>query len=169
MFDFLGFNKQLSDVRAQIDKQAAAINAKKENLKRLRTSPPQKEDVIAHFDAAIDRQADNYDTALQFSVDRLSGDPLHFDKVDGIRVLSAVPPMHQPSLFTMEDAILALFREDIKTSLRKRIESMPWAGDAGPRIADRPALIEKVERELAVLEKVMAELRNQVAQAGIII
>lgn len=172
MFDFLGFKKQVGGVRAQVDKLIAAIEDKRAELKRLRALPPQQADVLEFFDAAIDRRAANFAAALQHSVGYLASDPEHLNvqtHKGNDKILSVALPNQQPTIFSLEDALLAFFQEEIKTTLRKRIEAMPWAHDAGPRIADRPALIEKAERELEALEKDLATLRREAVEAGITI
>lgn len=169
MFDFLNFKKQVGSIKAQIDGLNDAIEGKKKELHHLRTSAPQKADVIAHFDVVIDRLGADYDAIFKFSVNRLSGDPLDFNKVDGIAILAAAPIHGAATIKTMEAAILAMFGDEIKIAMRKRIDALPWANDAGPRIAERPALIEKAERELSKLERDMADLRKQTTDAGIII
>ena len=169
MFDFLSFKNQVTGVRRQMDDLCNQVKNKQAELVHLRTSPPQKADVIAHFEAVINRLAARHDAALKFSIDRLSGDPLNFENTHGIGILTATQPHAAPSLQSVEVALLALFREDVKASLRKRVEAMPWAADTGPRIAERPALIEKVERDLAALDKDLAELRHQAAEGGVLI
>lgn len=169
MFDFLNFKNQLAQIKDQVSGLEERVKNKRDELHRLRTSPPQKSDVIAHFDMLIDRLAGKYDKALKFSVDLISGSPLNLDSVSSLGVLTAVPQNVAATVHSVEAALLALFHDDIKTSLRKRIEAMPWAKDAGPRIAERPALIEKAERELAKLETELAETRSEAAAAGITI
>lgn len=169
MFDFMSFKKQVGSIKAQVDGLNGAIEGKKKELHHLRRSMPPKADFIAHFDSVSDLQAATYDDTLKFAIERLAGDPLNLDKTDGIGVLTAALPGVVASPKTMQAALLALLGDEIKKSLRKRIEVLPWPKDVGPPVAERPALIKKVECELAALEKDLAELHNQVAQAGIVI
>lgn len=169
MFDFLNFKSQLAQIKDQVSELEGRVKDKRDELHWLRTSAPQKIDVIAHFDMLIDRLAANYDKALKFSVDLMSGSPLNLDGVSSLGVLTAVPQGAAATVHSVEAALLALFRDDIRASLRKRIEALPWATDAGPRISERPALIEKAKRELAKLETELAETRSEAAAAGITI
>jgi hypothetical protein len=169
MFDFLSFKKQVGSVRARVDELSNAIDEKRGEIKRLQTASPQKADVVAYFDEVIDRLAAGYDAALQFSVERLSDDPLNFNNANGIGILTAAQALHQPSLHTMEAAIISLFRDDVKASLRKRVEAMVWPAESGPPITERPAMIEKAKRDLDALLKDQADLRQQAASAGITI
>lgn len=169
MFDFLKFKTQVAGVRSQLTSLDIQVKSKQAELECLYTSPPQKIDVIEHFEVLIDRGASSYDAGFKFAIDRLSDDPLNFSKTDGISLLTAPPPNNAPSLKTFEAAILALFRDEIKAEMRKRIEAMPWASDAGPLLADRPALIKTAELDLAKLKNTQADLKRQASEAGIVI
>jgi hypothetical protein len=172
MFDFLGFKKQLGDVRAQVVRLNDSIKNKREEIDGLRNSPPPIDDIIALLcgdGGVVDRNAADYDAALSFTVNRLCRHPLDPMRANGIGILTAAPPNMSTSFKSIEAVLLALFRDEVKSALIKRIKAMPWPNGVGPRIADRPALIEKAERELAALEKGMANLREQIAQSGIII
>jgi len=158
MFDLSIFKKHVKSGVEQVADLNNQIKGKQAELDFLRTSHPQRSDVINYFNDLIDRKADEYDAALQSSIGHLAAHPFDFSHVYGMGVISAVS-FGAPSIQSVEIAILALFRDDIKTALRKRIEARPWPQDAGPIMADRPAMIEKAEGELADLKKVRDELR----------
>jgi hypothetical protein len=166
MFNF-NLKKLLTDVRDLVAAKNTALNVARAKRDHLRTSIPPKADFIDYHERLLDRLAANYDTLLQFSIDRLAGDPLNFEKTHGIGILAISPPGGAPSLQSFEAAVAALFHDDIKTALRNRIEALPWPTDVGPRIADRPALIEKAESEIAALEKDLADLRREASESGI--
>jgi hypothetical protein len=168
MLDF-NLKKLLTNVRDSVAAKHNAINVATDKRKHLCTSMPPKIDVIEFFDGRVDQLAASYDAALKFSIDRLAGDPLNFSKTDGIGILSAYPPGSRASLESFEAAYLALHGDEVKRALRARIEAMPWPTPVGPRIADRPALIEKADRELAELGKDLADLRREAAESGVIL
>lgn len=171
MFDF-NLKKMLGDVRDLVAAKNNAVENKRKELHRLNNAALSRSDVInilCGVGGVLDRSADAYDGVLNFTINRLCGNPLNTEKEDGIAVIAAAPPGAAPSIKTVESAILCLLRDEIKASLRKRIEAMPWPSEAGPPIADRPALIKKAEGELVKLEKELADLRSEAAAAGITI
>lgn len=167
MLDFLNIRKLLGDVVSQRDALLKDIQAEQEESKRLQAAPLQKADVVDYFDMLIDQAGGKYDVALHFSIDRLFHDPMHVENTNGIAVLAAAGPGSAATVQSVESALLALFGEEIKASLRKRIDAMPWPNNVGPLIADRPALLEKSQKKLASLEKELDELRRQAVQSGV--
>lgn len=161
-------NELMSGLTGELSTLGKRRQSVAEKKKYLETAPPPKSDVVAYLCAELDRMAGGYDQALQFTVDRLSGDPLNFSKVNGIHVFLAAPQGCAPSLQTFEAAIVAIFRDEIKAALRKRIEAMRWP-EAGPPVAERPAMIEEAAHELAGLDKDLADFRREAANAGVII
>lgn len=172
MFDFLSFNKQVTNVRNQKDGLVNQIKNKRAEIDALRSSPPPKADVVdllcGDEHGVVDRGAANYDAAWEFNILRLCRHPLNPERVHGIGIFTAAPPNAAPSIASIEAVLLALFRDEVKAALRKRIEAMPWP-NAGPSIKERPALIEKAEYALAALEKDLVELQRQAAEAGVLI
>lgn len=167
MLNFSSVKKLLADIKGHGVGLESQVARTRDDVKRLHTSPPQKADVIAHFDAVIDRLAAPYDAAFKFSIDRLFGDPLNFEGINSFGILTAASPRQPASFQSVEAALLAIFRDDIKAAIRKRVEAMPWPADAGPLIAERPALIKKSELTLAALEKELADLRRQASESGV--
>lgn len=171
MFDFLSFNKQVTSVRSQKDGLINQIKNKRAEIDALRNSPPPEADIVSLLcgdGGVVDRLAANFDAAWEFNLLRLCRHPLNPERVHGIGIFTAAPPNLAPSIATIEAVLLALFRDEVKAALRKRIEAMPWP-DAGPSIKQRPALIEKATRELSALEKDLVELQRQAAEAGVLI
>lgn len=172
MFDFLGLKKQLSDAGAQVDRLNDTIKNKRAEIDDLRNLPPPRDDIVALLcgdGGVVDRNAADYDAALSFTVTRLCRHPLDPMRANGIGIFTAAKPNSAPSFNSIEAVLLSLFRDEVKSALVKRVKAMPWPDVIGPRIADRPALIEKAERELAEMEKGLANFREQIAQVGIII
>ncbi|MFA6901461.1 MAG: hypothetical protein WC236_00090 [Gallionellaceae bacterium] len=167
MFDFLNIKKLLGDVVSQRDALLKDIQAEQDEAKNLTTAPLQKADVIAYYDYLVDQLGGKYDAAFQFSLDRLHDDPVHIENTSGITVLTAACINAAATVHSVESALLSIFRDEIKASLRKRIEAMPWPKNVGPLIADRSALLEKSKKKLAGLEKDLAELRRQAAESGV--
>ncbi|HAF45928.1 MAG TPA: hypothetical protein DCK83_13635 [Gallionellaceae bacterium] len=167
MFDFLSFKKSVQAVQAHVGEVTANVAKKKQELEFLRTAPMSKPDLIEHFAGLIDKRAADYDVALQFAVNRVACRPLNAGVVDGVKIICAAPTNVAPSFESIENSMMALFGEEIKTAINKRINALPNDKKSGPRISERPAMIEKAERELAALEKELDALRTQAAQAGI--
>jgi hypothetical protein len=136
----------------------ANIQAVKDEKNLLQTAPLHKADVIEYYDNLIDQAAGQFDAGLQCSINRLSHDPMHLENTHGVKVITN-PLGNGPLVGDVEIALLALFRDDIKASLRKRIEALP----------ERNVLLEKAEKKLAGLEKELAELRLQAAKHGVLI
>lgn len=169
MFDFSNFKKQISglgDTKTALENK---IEETQKEITRLKTSPPQRADVIEYYERLIARRAAEFDTALLFSVNRLFSDPMHMDKNTGMSIVAAAPMGITPSVHTVDAAIMALFGTVVLDAIKKRINEMPWTVAPGPRLADRPALIEKAEAELKKLEEQLTELRHEAATAGVII
>lgn len=171
MFDFLSFNKQVASVRSQKDGLINQVKNKRAEIDALRNSPPPKADVVSLLcgdGGVVDRLAANFDAAWEFNIHRLCRHPLNPERVNGVGIFTAAPPNAAPSITSIEAVLLALFCDEVKAALRKRIEAMPWP-NAGPSIKERPALIEKAEHALAALEKDLVELQRQAAEAGVLI
>lgn len=168
MFDFLTIKKPLDELASRHGDMQKSIQAKREGLTHLRTSSAPMIDVIDHLNKLIDEAAGEYDSALQGVISRLNDDPANFENTHGVSVLNVPPhPGAAPTVRSFESALLALFRDDIKAALRKRIEALPQPKDVGPRVADRPALIAKCQQELAGLEKDLSEFRRKAAESGV--
>jgi len=159
--------KTLFGVRKTVTEIGAQIKAAQARIEYLKKAPPPRSDVAVYFEKLVDEKASEYDKAMEFTVQRLSDDPLRMAANDGIGILTAVRVGAPASFQSVEIAILAMFGEDIKTAVRKRIEATPWPGEPGPPVADRPALIAKAERELTELEAQLDNLRHEAAAAGI--
>ena len=157
----------LGGVRSTVSDLAAQIRAAQARIEHLKKSPPPRSDVVAYFEKLVDEKASEYDKAMEFTVQRLSDDPLRMAANDGIGILTAVRVGAPASFQSVEIAILAMFADYIKAAVRKRIEATPWPGEPGQPVADRPALIAKAEAELKELEAQLDNLRNEAAAAGI--
>ena len=159
--------KTLFGVRKTVTEIGAQIKAAQARIEHLKKSPPPRSDLIAFFEKLADQKAGEYGNALEFTIQRLTGDPLRMQTCDSIGILTAVRPGTPPTFQSLEVAILSMFGADIKTAIKKRIETMPWPGEPGPPVADRVALIAKAERELKELEAQLDNLCNEAAAAGI--
>jgi hypothetical protein len=159
--------KTLFGVRKTVTEIGAQIKAAQARIEHLKKSPPPRSDLIAFFEKLADQKANEYDKAFEFAMTRLVHDPLRMEACDSIGILTAVRVGTPPTFQSLEVAILSIFGEDIKTAIRKRLTTMPWPGEPGPPVADRPALIAKAERELKELEAQLTQLRSEAAAAGI--
>jgi len=162
MFDF---KKILGGVRAALDDKNRKIAEKERELNALKSLPLPNEDIIAHLEKVIDKRAAQFGQAWDATIELLKRDPLGMDNIHHLGIITATPPGVSPSVLTMEVAILALFAEDIKAAIRKRVKTVP--GGTGPSLAERSALIEKATSNLANLISERDELRREAAENGI--
>lgn len=175
MFDmsfFKSFNKQVGDLRSQVDQLTKAIADKQGEINYLRTAPAPKSDVLAALGTVFDARAESARAMITKSMEQWHKRPLAL--ADGtqigqrLHVLNAAAPGYAPTSFSMECALLAVIGQQIEAGVSKMIDEMPWPA-CGPAIAARPAMIEKAERELDELTKQLDELRRQTADAGLLI
>jgi len=159
--------KTLFGVRKTVTEIGAQIKAAQARIEHLKKSPPPRSDLIAYFEKLVDEKASEYDKAFEFTTQRLAHDPLRMAANNGIGIMTAVRVGTPPTFQSLEVAILSIFGADIKTAIRKRLTTMPWPGEPGPPVADRPALIAKAEAELTELEAQLDNLRSEAAAAGI--
>lgn len=159
--------KGLFGVRNTVAEIGAQIKAAQARIQYLKNSPPPPSDVVAYFEKLVDAKAAQYNQAFAFTLDRLARDPLRMEANDGIGVFTAVGVGLPASFQSVEVAILAVFGEDVKAAIRKRIGAARWPGEPGPPVAERPALIAKAEAELKELEGQLNKLRSEAAAAGI--
>ena len=159
--------KTLFGVRKTVTEIRSKIKVAHARIEHLKKSPPPRSDLIAFFEKLADQKAGEYDKAFEFATQRLVGDPLRMEACDSIGILTAVRVGTPPTFQSLEIAILSIFGADVKTAIKKRIETMPWPGEPGPPVADRPAQIAKAEAELKELEAQLDNLRNEAAAAGI--
>lgn len=172
MFDFNIFSKQVGDLRGQVDKLTTEISQKEAELKRLRTAPPPKSDVLDALRVIFSARAESAKRVIYRSFEQWQEKPLQLSDaafvVPRMHVLNAVEPNMAPTTFTLECALLAVLGPAIEQGARKLLDEMDWP-TPGPSINDRPKLIAKAETELERLTDTLADIRRQASDAGILI
>jgi hypothetical protein len=76
------------------------------------------------------------------------------------------PEVH-PTFNDCQGSLLFLLRDPIKKALSQAVAEMPWAEETAPPRAERDRQLEKLDREIATLEKQEKELLEQAAGLGI--
>ncbi|HEC11807.1 MAG TPA: hypothetical protein ENI80_00895 [Acidiferrobacteraceae bacterium] len=166
MLDFLKLSTAIQDV----GRQASSLRKKIERLKRQRESLetaalPRSEfaDMLCEM---VDASGERFLLNLNASVRHMYHKPNIDIQGRHINVLTATGAggghqLHQENL-------LWVFRDQIKDALRKAVDLLPdYPDEVGPPKAERPALIKKLDKEIANLERQDAELRQQAEAAGI--
>jgi hypothetical protein len=164
MFDFKSL---LSDVRNAYKQKNDQIKEIQDQILFLKTSPPPRADLINYFENRVDQLAKGFDTSFAFSVELLMRSPLQMNNVTHIGIITAAGQGQNHSPQSIEAAILAIFADDVKDALRKRLTAMSWPGNTGPSLAQRPALIAQYEKELTTLIAQRDKLRHEAASSGI--
>lgn len=174
MFDtsfFSGFNRQVADLRRQVSKLSDAVAAKESEIAYLRTAPAPRSDFVEAMALVFAARAESARVMIEKSLQEWHRRPLSL--ADGgaiakMRVMNAVEPGVAPTPFTLECGLLALIGDQIEAGARRLVEAMEWP-EAGPPIGDRPAMISQAEKELATLKNQLQTLREQAAEAGVIL
>ncbi len=173
MFDtlFSGFSKQLNDLRGQVSRLVAAIASKEAEITHLRTSPPPKADILDALGVVGAARGESARLLFEKSLQETQRRPLSLldpGSLAKIRILTAAEPGTSPGFFGLECWLWAVFGAHLEAGVRRLIEDAPWP-EAGPPVAERPAMIAKAEKELIGLKAQLESLREQAAAAGIIL
>lgn len=172
MFDFNIFSKQIGDLRGQVNQLTEQIDAKQRELDHLRNSPPPKSDVEEAMKFIFGVRADAAANQIRNSFMQWQARPMSLNDPERVaghfHVLNAVSPGVAPTPITLEHALLALLGPELEKGAVRILNRMKWP-DAGPPIAERPALIEKAEQELIQLNETLETIRKQAANAGLLI
>ncbi|MBI2278303.1 MAG: hypothetical protein HYU74_13210 [Dechloromonas sp.] len=172
MFDFRIFSKQIGDLRGQVNQLTEQIDAKQRELDHLRNSPPPKSDVLEAMQFIFQVRADAAAKHICASFAQWQSRPMSLtdpERVAGhFHVMNAVSQGSAPTPTTLEHALLALLGQELEKGAARILNRMNWP-EAGPPIADRPALIERAEQELIQLNETLETIRKQAATAGLLI
>lgn len=167
MFDFLSLKKQISNLGQEVATLDQNIEKKKKEIERIKSAPLQKSDAIAYFHSRIDELAQDFDPALQFSIERLNRSPNQgLERHSNIRVLT---PGREATIGSFESALLALLGTEIKHAMSARINAMDTWPEAGPPVAKRQDMIDELEKELGKMVANREELRRASAESGLLL
>jgi septum formation topological specificity factor MinE len=172
MFDFLKLKKSLDGVTAAIKELQKTVEKKRAEYERLASLPAPREEVLEALCAYVDVEAQEFPQNLANQIKnrvingsdmaRLRNGQQHL----GIVLARRHPEVH-PTLNDCQGSLLFLLRDPIKKALSQAVAEMPWAEETAPPRAERERQLEKLDREIATLEKQEKELLEQAAGLGI--
>lgn len=157
--------KSVGDVVSDIRNRQAQIEQKKKQREDLQHLPLPREDFIAAIHEYIDARKVDFSDSLKLAY-------AHY--VNGYRERVDVPLLEARGAHAEQGKVFSgnlygLFAEPIKQAVTAEIQRWDWPAEVGPARSERPAMITKLDREIATLEAEEAELRTQAEQAGIAI
>jgi hypothetical protein len=172
MFNFLQIKKSLDSVAAEIKKLQRTVEAKRAEYAHLVALPPSREEVLEALCSYIDAEARRFPQNLANQVKNRVVDAADFQRLRTGRqhvgiVTARQHPDIAPTINDVQTSLLYLLADPIKKALAQAVAEMPWAAETAPPRAERDRQLEKLDREIATLEKQEKELIAQAADLGI--
>lgn len=161
---FPDFIASLRGVKAQAQNVRKELQDRLRQRDELRCASWTPEDVAAKLEQYIDSLEDSF--AEQFELWTVK--PLREDPAPDLARAGNHPILAGwgvPNANNLERGILALFAPEIKAKLRGRLATMPWPKNCGPARAERIAALEKLDREIADLQKQEADFAKEINAA----
>jgi septum formation topological specificity factor MinE len=172
IFDFLKLKKGLDSVADAIKDLQRTVEAKRAEYERLSSLPASREEVLEALCAYIDVEAKRFPQNLAAQVKNRVIDAADFQRLRGGDqhlgiVLARQHAEIAPTINDIQTSLLYLLASPIKAALAQAVAEMPWAEETAPPRAERERQLEKLDREIATLEKQEKELLEQAAGLGI--
>lgn len=154
------FAKQRNDINTQLRESEAQLEKKKREREWIEEGIPPKSDVLQLYCDEIDARTEAHTQRI-----------IRFDLSEGqvarwTRHKKVYPILESNGGFAFGDgkahvnALYAVLSPLIKDYMAGAIERAPWPDEVGPPLAERPALIKKLDAEISKLEKEIQKARD---------
>jgi hypothetical protein len=165
---FTKIRAALGDIAAMDKDLGEKITATEAKIAELKSAPLSKADYMAHMQSSIDAVGQAYIARLTHRIEADMQRPaLDFAEPDAnYRIFAPLSPDgHQR---VTPEALAFFFGDALKKQAVAAVKAVTWPTDkAGPPLAERKLELERLNQELASLQKQRAELRREAADAGL--
>lgn len=173
-FDLSFLRKSIAELSAAVSDKVADIERLKGERNSLASAPGTKDDVIAMIFDDIDADAEQYVDYLQGSI----AETLRYGVDRAIGPGGAALPAsllgareHQTQGPTHRDVVRSMhfvFNAELKAAAKSAINKMKWPANAEP-IKGRDKRLAELDKKIAAAEEDLKKLREEAAQAGILV
>lgn len=167
--------KVKGDITAELkahEAELAKLRKEREVTARL---PVPKKEFLARLDAAVDSQREEYERVLFGLLQPLTQpgrvtaaiNPLGLEAGTQL-VNGTLPAFNVPERGTVTGfALEGLLGDTIKQALHQTAERMPYPSEVGLPQAEREKRLAELDQEIATAERTVADLREQLREAGL--
>lgn len=167
MLDFLKVKTHVDHLRDEVNQIRSNIEEKKRQRQDLETLPLPRKDLANLVCEWVDQEAKQFPSNLRHGINFLINRP-NIDVIDRSFALLHVGAGGYNSTTQLPPANLCYLLGDlIKSNLRRAFDEMDYPDDVGPTRAARPAMLAKLNKEIASLEAKEAELVAHADSVGI--
>lgn len=171
MLDFLKIKKDISALGAEIKSIAERIESLKQERDSIESMPMCKSDALKILDDWVDQQAGKFPVHLRNSIEFVLRRPLKarefISDANPINIINAARSANiNPTVASIQPNIFYLLRAQIKEGIHAAVEEMDFS-ESGLPYEERILKLDKLDKEIASLEKKEAELLQHAHEAGI--
>ena len=160
---FSSIKKGIGDINTQILSINQAIKNKEQRCHDLKVLPLPKSDFADMYCENIDLEADKFGENFAISISRA--------KETYVEVKELPPVLQTIGNYYTNDIkpinIYAIFRDQIKDSVRKLIMDQDWPGVVGPPRHERKSELDRLENEISELKNELDQLITEADQLGL--
>lgn len=168
-FDFLNLRKTVDSLVGNVRDVRAKLETLRRQREEIAVAPATREDVIAILHARIDAGARSYLKNLDLVVAPVINKAHRGNAENFTHSILAAPESGQaPDLKCLESGLFFALNQQMKEAITRAVSQIEWPGSAVP-LATRSKQLEKLDAEIAVLEKEEGELTQHANEAGITI
>lgn len=169
-FDFLGLRKSLDAFAGNVRTVRERLETLRREREELAVAPCSREDAIAIIHKRIDEAGGSF--LKNFTLGTLT--PVIMKAHKGAvgsfnHSILAAPVIGQaPEVRHLEAGIFFAFNKEVKAAVDKAVRMATWPENAIP-LAQRESRLQKLDDEIASMERDEAELVKQANEAGVIL
>jgi len=168
MFDFIKLKKTVSELGSAIKKHRAQIEELKQQRELLEIQPMPRDELANLVCQWVDQESAVFPKRLRMGVDALIRSPMLEITGRPCHLLQSTGGQYQTDKIPPEN-LLYLMGNEIKARLRDAVAEMEYPEDVGPPRAERPALMKKLDAQIAKLEEEEDKLLERAREAGVMI